>query len=248
MPRAPPVIKIVLLVSFIIKYLPKLCDHLQIALHVDETAQNVDGRSSNKRWASSIDFVDAAGLHPQNRAFVGLCHSPAFDRNYAGKERTHMSFGFLQDRRTHHIDAQSLGKFDGGSPNTTFQCARDGCTRDTGEDRFFIKNARNQGERSPFVDERDCLLNQTDLTHELASQRELPLFSGEFRKRSKCDFTCCNGHGIKRADGLIKLPDTFAVLDLDLEIARFASDLDYLMASTRQCLLNQFPDLSVCAN
>src|SRR6478672_10762362 len=53
---------------------------------------------------------------------------------------------------------------------------------------------------------------------------------------------------IKRADGLIKLPDTFAVLDLDSEIARFASDLDYLMASTRQCLLNQFPDLSVCAN
>jgi len=42
-----------------------------------------------------------------------------------------------------------------------------------------------------------------------------------------------NGHGIKRADGLIKLPDTFAVLDLDPEIARFVSDLDYLMASTR---------------
>src|SRR5580704_11961371 len=95
---------------------------------------------------------------------------------------------------------------------------------------------------------RDCLLNQINLTHELASQRELPLFSGEFRKRSKCDFTCCNGHGIKRADGLIKLPDTFAVLDLDAEIARFASDLDYLMASTRQCLLNQFADLSICAN
>jgi len=45
------------------------------------------------------------------------------------------------------------------------------------------------------------------------------LFRGEFRKRSKCNFACCNGHGIKRADGLIKLPDTFAVLDLDLEIA-----------------------------
>src|SRR6266481_4284628 len=39
-----------------------------------------------------------------------------------------------------------------------------------------------------------------DPTHELASQRKLPLFSGEFRKRSKCDFACCNGHGIKRAD------------------------------------------------
>src|ERR1700692_2716426 len=130
-----------------------------------------------------------------------------------------MSFGSLQDRRTHHIDAQSLGKFDGGSPNKTFQCARDGCTHATGEDPFFIKNARNKSESSLCVDERDCLLNQTDLTQELASQRELPLFSGEFRKRSKCDFTCSNGHGIKRADGLIKLPDTFAVLDLDLEIA-----------------------------
>src|SRR6266704_4613104 len=146
------------------------------------------------------------------------------------------------------MDTQSLGKFDGGGPNKTFQCARDGCTRDTGEDRFFIKNARNQSERSLFVDERDCLLNQINLTHELASQRELPLFSGEFRKRSKCDFTCCNGHGIERVDSLIKLPDTFAVLDLDSEIARFASVLDYLMASTRQCLLNQFPDLSVRAN
>src|SRR5882672_8853301 len=50
------------------------------------------------------------------------------------------------------------------------------------------------------------------------------------------------------ADGLIKLPDTFAVLDLDLKVARFVPDLDYLMASTRQCLLNEFADLSVCAN
>src|SRR6202030_1850022 len=38
-----------------------------------------------------------------------------------------------------------------------------------------------------------------------------------------------------------------AVLDLDLKIARFVPDLDYLMASTRQCLVNQFADLSVCA-
>src|ERR1700732_1659640 len=28
---------------------PKLCNHLQIALHVDERGQKVDGRSSNKR-------------------------------------------------------------------------------------------------------------------------------------------------------------------------------------------------------
>src|SRR6202035_2461557 len=117
-----------------------------------------------------------------------------------------------------------------------------------GEDRFVIENARNQSEGSFFLDERDRLLNQIDLTHELASQRILPLFSGEFRKRSKCDLACCNGPGIKRADGLIKLPDTFAVFDLDLKIARFVPDLDDLMASTRQCLLNQFADLSVCAN
>src|SRR6202035_3541357 len=36
--------------------------------------------------------------------------------------------------------------------------------------------------------------------------------------------------------------------DLDLEFSRFASGLDYLIASARQCLLNQFADLSVCAN
>src|SRR5258707_13534620 len=87
-----------------------------------------------------------------------------------------------------------------------------------------------------------------ELTDEFASKRKLPLFSGEFRKRSKCDLACRNGHGIKRSDGLIKLPDTFAVIDLDLKIARFLPDLDYLMASTRQCLLNQFADLSVRAN
>src|SRR6266849_6290119 len=174
---------------------------------------------SRRPTASSIDFVDAAGLHPQNRAFVGLCHSPAFDRNYAGKERTKLSFGFLQDRRTHHIDAQSLGKCDGGSPSKTFQRARDGCSRGAGEDRFVVENARNQGEGSPFVDERDRLLDQTDLAHELAPQRKLPIFSGELRKRGEYDFACRNGHGIKRTDGLIELPDTFSALDIDLEIA-----------------------------
>jgi len=51
-------------------------------------------------------------------------------------------------------------------------------------------------------------------------------------KRSKCDFTCCNGPRHQTSRRLDKLPDTFAVLDLDSEIARFASGLDYLMAST----------------
>src|ERR1700680_3215673 len=54
-----------------------------------------DGGLRIKRWGSSINFVNAAGLRPQNRAFVGLCHFPSFDRNHAGKERTHMSFGFF---------------------------------------------------------------------------------------------------------------------------------------------------------
>src|SRR5258708_13577663 len=175
-------------------------------------------------------LVDAAGLRAQDSAFVGLSNFPAFDRNYAGKERTHMSFGFLQDRRTHHIDTQSLGKFDGGSPNKTFQCARDGCTRDTGEDRFFIKNARNQGEGSPFVDERDRLLDQTDLAHQLAPQRKLPIFSGELRKWGEYDFARRNGHGVKRTDDLIELPDTFSALDIHLEIACFAPDLNDLIA------------------
>src|SRR5258707_5932706 len=206
------------------------------------------GRSPNKRWVSSINFVNAAGLRSQNSAFVGLSNFPSFDRNHAGKERTKTSFGFFEDRRTDHIDTQSLRQFNCGSPNKTFQRARDGCSRNAGEDRFVVKNARNQSEGSFFFDERDRHPNQIDLTHELASQRKLPLFSSEFRKRSECDFACCNGHGIKRADGLIKLPDTFAALDLDSEIARFVSDLDYLMASTRQCLLNQFADLSICAN
>src|SRR5258708_8700393 len=153
---------------------------------------DVVGRSSTKRWASSINFVDAAGLHPQNRALVRLCRSPAFDRNYAGKERTKFSFGFLQDRRTHHIDPQSFGKFDGGSPSETFQRTRDGCSRGAGEDRFVVKNARNQGEGSPFVDQRDPLLDQPYLPHTFPPQHKLPLFSSEFRKWSKWDFACFN--------------------------------------------------------
>src|SRR5712664_2109401 len=177
------------------------------------------GRSSTNCWASSINFVDAAGLHPQNRAFVGLSNFPSFDRNHAGKERTKFSFGFLQDRRTHHIDPHPLGKFDGGGPSKTFQRTRDGRSRGAGEDRFVVENARNQGEGSPFVDDWHRLLDQTDLAHELAPQRKLPIFSGELRKRGEYDFACRNGHGVKRTDGLIELPDTFAALDIDLEIA-----------------------------
>jgi hypothetical protein len=47
------------------------------------------------RWVSSIDFVNAAGLRPQDSTFVGLSNFPSFNRNHAGKERTIMSFGFF---------------------------------------------------------------------------------------------------------------------------------------------------------
>src|SRR3984957_4697140 len=220
----------------------------QVDSFVNPNSCDVAGRSSNKRRVSSINFVNLAGLRPQDSASVGLSNFPSFDRNHADEELGKLRFGFFYHRGTHHIDTQSLRKLNCGGSKKNFQRARDGSNRDAGDDRVVIENARNQSEVSFFFDERDRLLNQIDLTHEFASQRKLPLFSAEFRKRSKCDLACCNGHGIKRADGLIKLPDTFAVLDLDLKIARLVPDLDYLMASTRQCLLNQFADLSVCTN
>ncbi len=51
--------------------------------------------ASNKRWVSSFNFVNAAGLRPQDSAFVGLSNFPSFDWNHAGKERTKISFGFF---------------------------------------------------------------------------------------------------------------------------------------------------------
>src|SRR5207245_8595799 len=84
------------------------------------------GRSSNKRWGSSINFVNAAGLCPQDCAFVGLSNLPSFDRNHAGEELGKLRFGFFQHRGTHHIDTKSLGKLNCGSPNKSFQRARDG--------------------------------------------------------------------------------------------------------------------------
>ena len=52
-------------------------------------------RPWNKRWVSSINFVNAAGLRPQDSAFIGLSNFPSFDRNHAEKERTKLSFGFF---------------------------------------------------------------------------------------------------------------------------------------------------------
>src|SRR6202171_5133510 len=112
MPLAPPVIKIVLLLSFITKSHKQLCD--------------VAGRSSNKRWVSSFHFVNAAGLHAQDSAFVGLSNFPSFDRNHADEELGKLRFGFFEHRGTHHIDTQSLRKLNCGSPNKSFQSTRDG--------------------------------------------------------------------------------------------------------------------------
>jgi hypothetical protein len=56
---------------------------------------DVAGRPSKKRWVNSINFVDAAGLRPQDSAFVGLSNFPSFDRNYADKGPTNTSFGFF---------------------------------------------------------------------------------------------------------------------------------------------------------
>src|ERR1700731_4806366 len=97
----------------------------------------------------SLNFVNAAGLRPQDSAFVGLSNFPSFDRNHADEELGKLRFGLFQHRGTHHIDTQSLRKLNCGSPNKSFQRARNGCTRDTGEDRVVIENARNQGEGSP---------------------------------------------------------------------------------------------------
>src|SRR6266853_2108889 len=44
---------------------------------------------------SSINFVNAAGLRPEDSAFVGLSNFPPLDRNHAVKERTHTRYGFF---------------------------------------------------------------------------------------------------------------------------------------------------------
>ena len=51
--------------------------------------------ASNKRWVSSFNFVNAAGLCPQDGAFVGLSNFPSFDRNHAGEELGKLRFGFF---------------------------------------------------------------------------------------------------------------------------------------------------------
>jgi hypothetical protein len=48
-----------------------------------------------ERWVSSLNFVNAAGLRPQDSAFVGLSNFPSFDRNHAGEELGKLRFGFF---------------------------------------------------------------------------------------------------------------------------------------------------------
>jgi hypothetical protein len=81
-------------------------DHLTHGLPWEPMQRDVvarSGRATNapvqraiaNTWISSIDFVNAAGLRPQDGTFVSLSNFPSFDRNDAGKERTIMSFGFF---------------------------------------------------------------------------------------------------------------------------------------------------------
>src|ERR1700730_6106164 len=44
---------------------------------------------------SSLNFVNAAGLRPQDSAFVGLSNFPSFDRNHADEELGKLRFGFF---------------------------------------------------------------------------------------------------------------------------------------------------------
>src|SRR5258708_34165940 len=48
-----------------------------------------------ERWLSSLNFVNAAGLRPQDSAFVGLSNFPSFDRNHADEELGKLRFGFF---------------------------------------------------------------------------------------------------------------------------------------------------------
>src|ERR1700730_7415742 len=43
----------------------------------------------------SLNFVNAAGLRPQDSAFVGLSNFPSFDRNHADEELGKLRFGFF---------------------------------------------------------------------------------------------------------------------------------------------------------
>ena len=46
-------------------------------------------------WVGSINLVNAAGLRPQDSAFVGLSNFPSFDRNHADEELGKLRFGFF---------------------------------------------------------------------------------------------------------------------------------------------------------
>jgi hypothetical protein len=54
------------------------------------------GHRQQLAFGSALHFVNAAGLRPQDCAFVGLSNFRSFDRNHAGKERTKTSFGHFE--------------------------------------------------------------------------------------------------------------------------------------------------------
>jgi hypothetical protein len=51
--------------------------------------------SGAERWVGSLNFVNAAGLRPQDSAFIGLSNFPSFDRNHADEELGKLRFGFF---------------------------------------------------------------------------------------------------------------------------------------------------------
>src|SRR6202023_3603362 len=116
MPPAPPVIKIVLLVSFIIKYpLNYVTIYKSHSTSTRRLRTLMGGLRINAEQAL-INFLDSVRLRPQDSAFVGLSNFPSFDRNHADEELGKLRFGFFLQRWTHHSDTQSLRHLNCGSP------------------------------------------------------------------------------------------------------------------------------------
>jgi len=113
-----------------------------------------------------------------------------------------------------------LGSSTAASPTKPSNAPETGCTRDTGEDRFFIETPETKVKDPLSLMNGIAFLDQTDLAHELAPQRKPPIFSGELRKwGGNATSPAATATASKRTDDLIELPDTFSALDIDLEIA-----------------------------
>jgi hypothetical protein len=82
--------------SFIVSVVPLIALFRVSIVSVQEVRQTRQVRRAiADSWVSSIDLVNAAGLRPQDSAFVGLSNFPSFDRNHAGEELSKFRFGFF---------------------------------------------------------------------------------------------------------------------------------------------------------